>query len=69
MPISSDKTVEELLSLYARKIGVLPEELNNKLIFLYKACSLYPYSKDKLNELFKDNDITTVLDIVRIIGA
>lgn len=69
MPISSDKTVEELLLIYARKIGVSPKELNYKLNFLYNGSRLDPYSEDKLSELFENNDIITVLDTASIIWA
>ena len=70
IPIPKYKTIEELIRVYAEKVGVLFDVLAKEVIFLYDAAKINVYDKRKLYEIFTTKSYSiTVVDNGNVIGA
>jgi hypothetical protein len=66
---SADTTIEELLIMYTKKIGLSPEVIGKQIMFLYNGAQLDGNSKDKIGSMFRNQAVITVYDLGGIIGA
>ena len=62
IPISVEKTIEELFKIYAQKAYISENTLGDKLVFLYNGTKLDVHSQQKLKTKFKANAKITVFD-------
>ena len=70
LPVSSDMTVEDLLSNYAKKLKIPTEHFKYKNHFLYKTHLLRPDSKKKLSQLgFNNASIINVIELSQVIAG
>ena len=65
---SSYTTIEQLLKIFMRRIGI-NEAYINKLIFSYNLNRLYPNSQEKIEDVLKDNCEINVIGIQNLNGA
>ena len=66
---SANTTIEELLIMYTKKIGLSPEVIGKQIMFLYNGAQLDGNSKDKIGSMFRNQAVITVYDLGGIIGA
>ena len=66
---SADTTIEELLIMYTKKIGLSPEVIGKQIMFLYNGAQLEGNSKAKIGSIFRNQAVITVYDLGGIIGA
>ena len=70
IPIPKYKTMEELINVYAKKVGVSFEVLAKEVVFLYDAAKINVYDKRKLYEIFTVKSyVITVVDSGNVLGA
>jgi hypothetical protein len=70
LPIPKYKTMEELINVYAKKVGVSFEVLAKEVVFLYDAAKINVYDKRKLYEIFTVKSyVITVVDSGNVLGA
>ena len=68
--ISLNKTVQDLFSLYARRVGINEKLLGTEIIFIFNAKTLERDDKRLISEVFKtDSYVITVVDQNNVIGA
>jgi hypothetical protein len=69
--ISKNKTLKDLFTTYARKIGIGENVLGTKIVFLFNAETIDVNSNKKIQELFPQNSMysVTVVDQNNVIGA
>ena len=68
--VQSNKTIEDLLKLYAKKAGFSERLLGTDINFLFDAEVMKVHDKTKLYEKFKrDYHTITVIDIKNVLGA
>ena len=69
--ISKNKTLKDLFTTYARKIGIGENVLGTKIVFLFNAETIDVKSNKKIQELFPQNSMytVTVVDQNNVIGA
>lgn len=66
---SGETTIEELLKMYMRKMGLSPDSIGKDVMFLFNGAQLDPTSKEKLGSKFRVTAAITVYDLKGIIGA
>ena len=66
---SANTTIEELLIMYTKKIGLSPEVIGKQIMFLYNGAQLEPNSKSTIGSMFRNQAVITVYDLGGIIGA
>jgi len=66
---SSDTTIESLLKMYTKKLGLSEDVIGNQIMFLYNGAQLDFKSKSTIGSLFRNTAVITVYDLGGIIGA
>ena len=70
IPISGDKTLQELFSTYADKVSIPHNALGEKIVFLFNGAKLDPNSTDSVFSKFRGTNANiTVFDQGGVIGA
>ena len=67
--ISPDSTIEELISKYAKRVGIPQDALGKKVIFLFNGGKMEVNSQEKISKNIKNGAVVTVIDQGGIIGA
>ena len=66
---SADTSIEELLKMYTRKIGLAENVIGKDIMFLYNGAQLDTKSKQSIGSMFRNTAVITVYDLNGIIGA
>ena len=66
---SADTSIEELLKMYTRKIGLAENVIGKDIMFLYNGAQLNTKSKQSIGSFFRNTAVITVYDLNGIIGA
>jgi hypothetical protein len=70
IPVPYNTTVEKLLQIYAKRMGISENVLGTGIIFLYDALYMEPYDKRTIGEVFHDNQcVITVVEVANVKGA
>jgi hypothetical protein len=64
-----EATIEELLKVYMKKMGLSPDSIGKDIMFLFNGSQLDAKSKEKLGSKFRATAAITVYDLKGIIGA
>ena len=67
--VSSDTTIEELLKMYVKKIGLSIESVEKDIMFFFNGAKLDPKSKEKIGLALFDFNNILVSDFKNNIGA
>ena len=67
--VSSDTTIEELLKMYVKKIGLSIESVEKDIMFFFNGAKLDPKSKEKISLALFDFNKILVSDFKNNIGA
>ena len=67
--ISPDSTIEQLISKYAKRVGIPQDALGKKVIFLFNGGKMEVNSQEKISKNIKNGAVVTVIDQGGIIGA
>ena len=66
---SAETSIEELLKMYTRKIGLAENVIGKDIMFLYNGAQLDTKSKQSIGSMFRNTAVITVYDLNGIIGA
>lgn len=66
---SGETTIEDLLKMYMKKMGLSPDSIGKDVMFLFNGAQLDPKSQEKLGSKFRVTAAITVYDLKGIIGA
>jgi len=70
IPAQKSMSLSQLFKIYVKKVGVPESVIGTKIVFLFNAEKLDPYSQQPITNFFKAfNANITVLDQANIIGA
>jgi hypothetical protein len=64
-----ETTIEELLKMYMKKMGLSTDSIGKDVMFLFNGAQLEPKSQDKIGSKFRVTAAITVYDLKGIIGA
>ena len=66
---SADTTIENLLKMYTKKLGLPDNVIGKDIMFLYNGAQLDFKSKSTIGSMFRNTAVITVYDLGGIIGA
>jgi hypothetical protein len=72
IPVPYNTTVEKLLQIYAKRMGISENVLGTGIIFLYDALYMEPYDKRTIGEVFRGKQnqyVITVVDAANVLAA